>query len=214
MSFVTSIATIFSTVSTDVAATRVAYSLPALSPTGSLLVGQEQLAQEHDAPRIAVVPTGVEYAGAEKMGREMNLGTIYNTFPKVFFCDGCCLMPISGETQIRRAPTRSTISHQRSNSNENLLALCGARAAGALRCGSMERGGSSRPMRCAAAVSSFCRSVSKRQSLTTRRTSSSCLTQPRRRAASRCPQPSRKYFQTALAASPGSFLPPRHEVTT
>lgn len=62
--FYTQVGALFSQASTTIAAIRVAQGLPALVPTGAILIGQEWLSFEHDAPRIVAVPTRTEYAGA------------------------------------------------------------------------------------------------------------------------------------------------------
>ena len=65
--WVTDIAAIFASTNTNVKAIRVANSLPALNPSGDILIGQEWLAQEDDAPRIVIVPKGTKYEAAKKM---------------------------------------------------------------------------------------------------------------------------------------------------
>jgi hypothetical protein len=65
--WVTDIAAIFAETNTAVKAIRVANGLPALSPSGDILIGQEFLAQEHDAPRIVIVPMGTKYEAGKPM---------------------------------------------------------------------------------------------------------------------------------------------------
>ena len=62
--FVTQVGALFAQASVIVAALRVQLALPPLVPNGAILIGQEWLAFEHDAPRIVVVPTRTEYTGA------------------------------------------------------------------------------------------------------------------------------------------------------
>ena len=64
---VTSIAAIFAEANTRVRNLRAALGFPALSPDGDILIGQEHLAEEHDAPRIVIVPRGTKYEGAKPM---------------------------------------------------------------------------------------------------------------------------------------------------
>ncbi len=64
---VTSIAAIFSEANTRVRNLRAALGFPALSPDGDILIGQEHLAEEHDAPRIVIVPKGTKYEAAKPM---------------------------------------------------------------------------------------------------------------------------------------------------
>ena len=54
----------FAEASATIAAIRVSLSLPPLLPSGAIVVGQEWLSFEHDAPRIVAVPTRTEYRGA------------------------------------------------------------------------------------------------------------------------------------------------------
>ena len=64
---VQSIAAIFSEASTRVRNLRAALGFPALQPDGDILIGAEWLAQEHDAPRIVIVPKGTKYEAAKPM---------------------------------------------------------------------------------------------------------------------------------------------------
>lgn len=64
MTFYTQVKALFAETSARIAAIRLDASLPPLVPSGAILIGQEWLAFEHDAPRIVAVPTRTEYAGA------------------------------------------------------------------------------------------------------------------------------------------------------
>mgnify|MGYP006266665485 FL=1 len=64
MTFYTQVKALFAETSARIAAIRADASLPPLVPSGGILIGQEWLAFEHDAPRIVAVPTRTEYAGA------------------------------------------------------------------------------------------------------------------------------------------------------
>ena len=64
--WITDIDAMFSTVSDTVADIRLANGLPALEPEGRIIFGQEREAEEHDAPRIVIVPIGHSYEAARQ----------------------------------------------------------------------------------------------------------------------------------------------------
>lgn len=72
--FVTDFASFFSEAQVLIAAVRAGLGLPALVPNGKILIGQEYLAREHDAPRIVVVPIGAAYEGAKPMQARTGYG--------------------------------------------------------------------------------------------------------------------------------------------
>lgn len=85
--WVTDLNAIFTDTNTRVKAIRVANALPALNPSGDILIGQEWLAQEGDAPRIVIVPKGTKYEAARPMQNAGATGYLPGQIPerKVMF---------------------------------------------------------------------------------------------------------------------------------
>ena len=74
MTFGISMGGFFAEASATIAAIRVSLSLPPLLPSGAIVIGQEWLSFEHNAPRIVAVPTRTEYRGALQSDTAANAG--------------------------------------------------------------------------------------------------------------------------------------------
>jgi hypothetical protein len=72
--WVTDIDGVFAATNELVKSIRVDNSLPALQPSGDILIGKQYLAFEQSAPRIVIVPKGTRYGAARNMQNAGNVG--------------------------------------------------------------------------------------------------------------------------------------------
>jgi len=79
--WITDLDAMFTQVNTTVKAIRVANSLPPLEPDGDIIFGQEREAEEHDAPRIVIVPVSHSYGPARQSADVSATGYVPGEIP-------------------------------------------------------------------------------------------------------------------------------------